>query len=148
VINKEEDIAAYTIKAVDDPRTLNKILYIKPSNNTLSMNEIVTLWEKKIGKSLEKTHLPEEQLLKSIQGLDNQFTKRFLDSLLITHSELNDYLLAESPIPINVVLSINHAVFVNGDTNISIEPSFGVEASELYPDVKYTSVDEYLSYFA
>ncbi|CAD5317267.1 unnamed protein product [Arabidopsis thaliana] len=121
VINKEEDIAAYTIKAVDDPRTLNKILYIKPSNNTLSMNEIVTLWEKKIGKSLEKTHLPEEQLLKSIQ---------------------------ESPIPINVVLSINHAVFVNGDTNISIEPSFGVEASELYPDAKYTSVDEYLSYFA
>ncbi|KAG7587117.1 NAD(P)-binding domain superfamily [Arabidopsis thaliana x Arabidopsis arenosa] len=121
VINKEEDIAAYTIKAVDDPRTLNKILYIKPPNNTLSMNEIVTLWEKKIGKSLEKTHIPDEQILKSIQ---------------------------ESPVPINVVLSINHAVFVKGDqTNFTIEPSFGVEASDLYPDVKYTSVDEYLSYF-
>ncbi|KAL1210155.1 Isoflavone reductase-like protein [Cardamine amara subsp. amara] len=41
VINKEEDIAAYTIKTVDDPRTLNKSLYINPPNNTLSMNEIV-----------------------------------------------------------------------------------------------------------
>ena len=26
IFSKEEDIAAYTIKAVDDPRTLNKVL--------------------------------------------------------------------------------------------------------------------------
>lgn len=50
--------------------------------------------------------------------------------------------------PINVMLAINHTVFVNGDlTNFEIEPSFGVEASELYPDVKYTTVDEYLGQF-
>ncbi|CAA0336131.1 NAD(P)-binding domain superfamily [Arabidopsis thaliana x Arabidopsis arenosa] len=122
VINKEEDIAAYTIKAVDDPKTLNKTLYINPPNNTLSMNEIVTLWEKKIGKSVEKIYMSEEQIFKSIQ---------------------------ESPVPFNVLLSINHAVFVKGDqTNFTIEPSFGFEASELYPDIKYTSIDEYLSYFA
>ncbi|EOA34350.1 hypothetical protein CARUB_v10021874mg [Capsella rubella] len=121
VFNKEEDIAAYTIKAVDDQRTLNKTLYINPPNNTLSMNEIVTLWEKKIGKSLEKTYLSEEQIFKSIQ---------------------------ESPVPIKNLLAINHSVFVKGDqTNFTIEPSFGYEASELYPDVKYTTIDEYLSYF-
>lgn len=68
MINKEEDVAAYMIKAVDDLRTLNKTLYISPPNNILSMNEMVTLWEKKIGKSLEKTHISEEQILKSIQG--------------------------------------------------------------------------------
>jgi hypothetical protein len=35
---------------------------------------------------------------------------------------------------------------VKGDqTNFEIEPSFGVEASELYPDVKYTAVAEYLN---
>jgi hypothetical protein len=56
------------IKAVDDLRTLNKTLYISPPNNILSMNEMVTLWEKKIGKSLDKTHISEEQILKSIQG--------------------------------------------------------------------------------
>ncbi|CAI0377473.1 unnamed protein product [Linum tenue] len=45
-----------------------------------------------------------------------------------------------------VVLSIRHSVFVKGDqTNFEIEPSFGVEASELYPEVKYTTVDEYLN---
>ena len=65
---KEEDIAAYTIKAADDPRTLNKIVYLRPPANTLSYNEMVSLWEKKIGKTLEKIYTPEAQLLKNIQG--------------------------------------------------------------------------------
>lgn len=122
VFNKEDDIGAYTIKAVDDPRTLNKILYIRPPQNTLSFNDLVSLWEKKIGKTLEKVYIPEEQALKDI---------------------------SEAPFPLKVLLSINHAVFVKGDqTNFEIEPSFGVEASELYPDVKYTTVDEYLDQFA
>ncbi|OVA07059.1 NmrA-like [Macleaya cordata] len=121
VFNKEDDIGTYTIKAVNDPRTLNKILYIKPPANTLSFNDLVSLWEKKIGKTLEKVYLPEEQVLKNIQ---------------------------EAPLPINVVLSITHSVYVLGDqTYFEIEPSFGVEASELYPDVKYTTVDEYLDQF-
>ncbi|CAK9134085.1 unnamed protein product [Ilex paraguariensis] len=121
VFNKEEDIGTYTIKAVDDPRTLNKILYIKPPGNVYSFNELVSLWEKKIGKTLERIHVPEEQILKNI---------------------------AEAPLPVNVILSIMHSVFVKGDhTNFEIEPSFGVEASELYPDVKYTTVDEYLNQF-
>ncbi|KAI4316829.1 hypothetical protein L6164_024769 [Bauhinia variegata] len=121
IFNKEEDIGTYTIRAVDDPRTLNKILYIRPPKNIYSFNELVALWESKIGKTLEKIYVPEEKLLKDIE---------------------------ESPIPINVVLAINHSVFVKGDhTNFEIEPSFGVEASELYPDVKYTTVEEYLDQF-
>ncbi len=45
-------------------------------------------------------------------------------------------------------LALSHAVFVKGgQTNFEIEPSFGVEASQLYPDVKYTTVDEYLNQF-
>lgn len=68
VFNKEEDIGTYTINSVDDPRTLNKILYIRPPANTLSFNELVTLWEGKIGKTLERIYVPEEQLLKQIEG--------------------------------------------------------------------------------
>lgn len=58
------------------------------------------------------------------------------------------WVVAESPLPVNVMLAIQHSAFVKGDhTNFEIEPSFGVEASELYPDVKYTTVDEYLDQF-
>ncbi|KAF6162050.1 hypothetical protein GIB67_002639 [Kingdonia uniflora] len=98
VYNKEDDIGTYTIKAVDDPRTLNKILCMRPPGNIYSFND-----------------------------------------LLVT---------AETPVPIKVLLSYGHSVFVKGDqANFEIEPSFGVEASELYPDVKYTAVDEYLNEF-
>ncbi|KAH9696226.1 Phenylcoumaran benzylic ether reductase 1 [Citrus sinensis] len=119
VYNKEDDIATYTIKAVDDPRTLNKNLYIQPPGNIYSFNDLVSLWERKIGKTLEREYVSEEQLLKNIQ---------------------------EAAPPQNVILSIYHSVFMNGvQTNFKIEPSFGVEASQLYPDVKYTTVDEYLN---
>ncbi|MFQ6621781.1 hypothetical protein Gotur_001783 [Gossypium turneri] len=121
VFNHEADIGTYTIKAVDDPRTANKTLFVKPPKNTYSFNELIALWEKLIGKTLEKTYVPEDQLLKQIQ---------------------------ESPIPINIVLAISHSIFVNGDcTNFKIDPSFGYEASELYPEVKYTTVEEGLSRF-
>ena len=121
VFNHEADIGTYTIKAVDDPRTANKTLFIKPPKNTYSFNELIALWEKLIGKALEKTYVPEDQLLKQIQ---------------------------ESPIPINIMLAISHSIFVNGDcTNFEIDPSFGYEASELYPQVKYTTVEEGLSHF-
>ncbi|KQJ86431.1 isoflavone reductase homolog PCBER [Brachypodium distachyon] len=117
----EDDVGTYTIKAVDDPRTLNKTLYLRPPSNTLSHNELVSLWEKKVGKTFERVYIPEDEVLKKIQ---------------------------ESPPPLNVVLSLGHSVWVKGDhTNFEIDPSFGVEATELYPEVKYTTVDEYLNRF-
>ncbi|XP_059454656.1 phenylcoumaran benzylic ether reductase Betv6-like [Corylus avellana] len=121
IFNKEEDIGTYTIRAVDDPRTVNKILYLRTPKNIYSLNELVALWEKKIGKTLEKIYVSEEKILKDME---------------------------ESDFPVNAILSINHSVFVKGDeTNFEIEDSFGVEASELYPDVNYTTVDEYLDPF-
>lgn len=75
------------------------------------------------------------------------------ESLLISPLDSSDRDLflewiAEAPVPLNVILSIHHATFVKGDhTNFEIEESFGAEATELYPDVKYTTVDEYLNRF-
>ncbi|KFK31673.1 hypothetical protein AALP_AA6G144000 [Arabis alpina] len=121
IINTEEDIVAYTMKAVDDPRTLNKILYIHPPNNIVSQNDMVALWERKISKTLVKTYVSEKQLLKSIQ---------------------------EARSPMDFALGLIHTIFVKSDhTSFTIDPSSGVEASELYPEVKYTSVDEYLNQF-
>lgn len=65
---KESDVAAFTIGAVDDPRTLNKAVHLRPQGNVYSMNELVELWEGKIGKKLKKIYVPEEELLKKIKG--------------------------------------------------------------------------------
>ncbi|EFH53297.1 predicted protein [Arabidopsis lyrata subsp. lyrata] len=121
IFNIEEDIATYTLKAVDDPRTVNKILYIYPPKNIVSQNDMVGFWERKIGKTLDKTYVSEEELLKSIE---------------------------ETQPPIDFAMGLIHTIFVKSDhTSFDIDPSFGVEASELYPEVKYTTIDEYLNRF-
>ncbi|XP_057456415.1 probable pinoresinol-lariciresinol reductase 3 isoform X2 [Lotus japonicus] len=68
VFMKESDVAAFTISAVDDPRTLNKVVYLRPPGNVYSLNELVEMWETKIGKKLEKLHVLEEELLTKING--------------------------------------------------------------------------------
>ncbi|CAM0912148.1 unnamed protein product [Alopecurus aequalis] len=116
VFSAEEDVGTYTIKAIDDPRTLNKIMYLRPPSNILSHNELVSLWEKKVGQTIERVYIPEGEVLKKIQ------------------------------VPLKVALAISHSAWVKGDhTNFEIDPSFGVEATELYPDVHYIAVDEYLN---
>ncbi|EHA8592475.1 isoflavone reductase-like protein [Cocos nucifera] len=114
----EEDVATYTIKAADDPRTLNKILYVRPPANIYSHNQLISLWERKSGMTFKRIHVFEEEIFKKIQ---------------------------ESPPPLNFGYAIAHAAFVKGEmTNFEIDPLIGVEASELYPDVKYTTVDEFI----
>ncbi|XLS75847.1 hypothetical protein HN51_032712 [Arachis hypogaea] len=68
VFVKENDVAAFTISTVDKPRTLNKLLYLRPSKNICSLNELVEMWETKIGKKLEKSHISEEELIKKIEA--------------------------------------------------------------------------------
>ena len=65
----EEDIGTYTIKAAFDPRALNKTLHIRPPANIVTFNELVDKWEKKIGKSLEKITVTEEEFVKKIEGM-------------------------------------------------------------------------------
>jgi hypothetical protein len=51
-------------------------VYLRLPSNTYSINELValwekmirTLWEKKIGETLEKTYVPEEEVLKKNAG--------------------------------------------------------------------------------
>ncbi|KAL0356698.1 UNVERIFIED_CONTAM: putative pinoresinol-lariciresinol reductase 3 [Sesamum calycinum] len=118
VFVKESDVAAFTISTVDDPRTLNKVLYLRPPGNTLSMNELVDIWEKKIGKSLERNYISEEELLKKIH---------------------------ETPYPDNMQMVFIYSGFVKGDhTYFDIESSNGVEGTQLYPHIKYTTISEYL----
>ncbi|XP_020591756.1 isoflavone reductase homolog isoform X2 [Phalaenopsis equestris] len=68
IFNCEDDIGTYTMKAIDDPRTLNKILYLRPAENVYSQNELISLWEKKTGKKLERIYVPETERLRSIES--------------------------------------------------------------------------------
>jgi uncharacterized protein YbjT (DUF2867 family) len=64
----EDDIATYTIKAIDDPRALNKTLYLRPPENILSQRQLVEIWEKLSGKKLEKIIISGEDFLASMKG--------------------------------------------------------------------------------
>lgn len=118
----EHDVADYTVRTVDDPRTLGKLLHMRPPANIISFNEIVALWESKIGKTLEKIYVPEDVILKRIQ---------------------------DSPFPKNLMLSIAHGILVKGEmTNFELCTPTDVEATELYPDLKFTTVDDILGKLA
>nr|GMC85385.1 probable pinoresinol-lariciresinol reductase 3 [Ipomoea batatas] len=88
VFMKENDVAAFTINTVDDPRTLNKVLYLRPPGNVCSMNELVEIWEGKISKKLEKNYVSEEELLMKIK---------------------------ETPYPDNMEMVFIYSAFVKGD---------------------------------
>ncbi|EPS61940.1 hypothetical protein M569_12853 [Genlisea aurea] len=120
VFNEERDIATYTILAVDDPRALNTVVYIQPEKNIISYGDLAALWEEKIGKKLERVHVTEEDIFETLPKLE---------------------------IPLNILLSINYSVFVKGDQSFFQVPPEWVEASELYPHVKYTSVEAHLEKF-
>ena len=64
----EEDIAVYTVRALDDLRTLNKILYMRPPANIVSHNELISMWQRKAGKTFKIAHIPEVDLLEWIKG--------------------------------------------------------------------------------
>ncbi|KAG6389667.1 hypothetical protein SASPL_151139 [Salvia splendens] len=113
----EDDIASYTIKTIDDPRTLNKTLYIRPPKNILSHREVVNIWEKLIGTELDKITISKEDFLASMKDLD--------------YGQ-------------QVGLGHYHDVLYEGClTNFEIG-SEGEEASQLYPGVNYTAVEDFL----
>uniref|UniRef100_A0A0E0MHH1 NmrA-like domain-containing protein n=1 Tax=Oryza punctata TaxID=4537 RepID=A0A0E0MHH1_ORYPU len=118
VFVEEGDIGTYTVRAAVDPRAENKAVHIRPPANTVSHDELVALWEKKTGKKLERVHVPEDAVLKQIQ---------------------------ESVIPLNIILSIAHAGYILGETTTPLDPASALEATELFPDIKYTTVDDYIT---
>lgn len=116
----EADVAAFTIKTIEDPRTLNKSLYIRPPCNTLSQNEMVLMWEEKVCRTLERLPLTEAEMEIQVE---------------------------EAPYPISALLALIYIVCFKGDTSNFEIGSNGLEACALYPDVKYTTVSDYLDRF-
>ncbi|KAM1650345.1 hypothetical protein ACFX15_002913 [Malus domestica] len=118
VFVKESDVAAFTIRALDDPRTLNKVVYLRPPGNVYSMNELVEIWESKIGKKLDKVFVSEEELLERVK---------------------------DTPYPDNMEMVFIYSAFIKGDqTYFDIESSGGVDGTKLYPQQNFTTISQYL----
>lgn len=116
----EDDIATYTLSTINDPRTLNTTLYLRPPANVLSLNEVVAVWERLIGKSLQNKNINEEQWLQAMNG---------------------------APYQLQVVMAHIYQIFFRGDLDFEITASEGLDSSQLYPQVKYVTVEEYLQRF-
>lgn len=63
------DIGKFTIRAADDIRTLNKSVHFRPTCNFLNINELASLWEKKIGRILPRVVVSEGDLLAAAEGI-------------------------------------------------------------------------------
>ncbi|KAI4385828.1 hypothetical protein MLD38_003821 [Melastoma candidum] len=120
VFNHEEDVAQSTIRAAVDPRARNRLVVCRPLKNAISQLDLLSLWEKKTGRSFEKRFLPDEELVRLSNTL---------------------------PDPENIPVSILHAIFVRGGTVGFELGKDDIEASEFYPDLKFATVDDILEVF-
>ncbi|CAL2255606.1 unnamed protein product [Prunus armeniaca] len=64
VLNYEEDVATYTIKAATDPRVANRVIVYRPQGNIVSQLDLISSWEKKTGCTFTRSYVPEEEILK------------------------------------------------------------------------------------
>ncbi|KAF7849558.1 hypothetical protein BT93_L0640 [Corymbia citriodora subsp. variegata] len=121
VFLNEDDIATFAIKTIEDPRTLNKTVYLRPPENILSQRQLVEMWEKLSGRTLEKKSISAENFLASMKGLD------YAQQVGMGH--------------------FYHIFYEGCLTNFEIGED-AEEASQLYPEVQYTHMDEYLKIYA
>lgn len=140
----DRDVANYTICTIDDPRTLNKTLYLRPPGNVYSMNELVEIWEKKLNKELRKVRVSEEQLLESIRGTFQALIEIAQHYVPCYCRLIICFGAADTPFPRNMELVFVYSAFVKGDHTYFDVDSSGFDGTRLYPHVKHTTVSEYL----
>lgn len=110
------DIGRITMKTVNDARAINKNVHFRPPCNLYNINELASLWEKKIGRTLPRVTITEDDLLAAA---------------------------AENCIPESIVASFTHDIFIKGcQINFSIDEASDVEVGTLYPDETYRTLDE------
>jgi len=117
-IMDEDDIATYTVKAIDDCRAINKTLYLRPSVNIISQRQLVDKWEMLLGKKLEKISISAQDFLASMKGMD------FASQVGVGH--------------------FYHVFYEGCLTNFEASGEHEREVSELYPEVQCTTMDTYL----
>uniref|UniRef100_A0A6N2MSH7 NmrA-like domain-containing protein n=1 Tax=Salix viminalis TaxID=40686 RepID=A0A6N2MSH7_SALVM len=124
---KTQDIAlrVRNIYFIHHPYCVNKnpssLYQYRPQKNIVSQLELISLWEKKTGKTFNRIHVPEEEII----------------------VELSKTL----PHPQNIPPSILHSLFIKGDLMGFELGEDEVEASTLYPDLQFKTIDQLLDIF-
>ncbi|XP_021910208.1 LOW QUALITY PROTEIN: leucoanthocyanidin reductase-like [Carica papaya] len=116
------DIGKFTIKIVDDVRTLNKRVHFRPTCNFYDIKELACLWETKIGRTLPRITITEN------------------DILLVA---------AENSMPRSIIAALTHDIFFKGcQVNFKIDGGEDVELSSLYPHESFQTLDGSFTDFA
>ncbi|KAK9114762.1 hypothetical protein Syun_021559 [Stephania yunnanensis] len=110
------DIGKFTLKAIEDSRTINKCVHFRPPNNCLSINELGSLWEKKLNRALPRVTISEDDLLA---------------------------IAKENDLPRSIVAALTHDIFINGcQTNFCLDQPNDLEVTSLYPDIPFKSISD------
>ncbi|KAK4772522.1 hypothetical protein SAY86_014297 [Trapa natans] len=88
VLNFEEDVAIYTVKVTTDTRAANRVVTCRPVRNIASQLDLITWWEERVGRTLKRVHIPDEEIVKMAEAL---------------------------PFPDNIPVAIIHSIFIKGD---------------------------------
>ncbi len=112
------DDAKVTAATVDDPRTRNKELFI--TANVHSQEELIQIWEEISGKSVKRIPVSLEDLEKIIAASTTPET--FMNLILA---------------------QLERSVWIRGDAIKC--PKGALEATQLYPDIRFTSVIDALT---
>ncbi|WCJ29118.1 Bifunctional pinoresinol-lariciresinol reductase [Euphorbia peplus] len=120
VFMDEDDVATYTIKTINDPRTLNKTLYLRPPENILTQNELIQMWENMSGNKLQKIFISAQDFLVPIKDME------YAAQAGMGH--------------------FYHIFYEGCLANFEIEKD-AEEASNLYPEVDYIRMDQYLKIY-
>ncbi|KAJ0024831.1 hypothetical protein Pint_07260 [Pistacia integerrima] len=112
--------AICTIKVANDPKTCNRDVICRPQTNVISQLQLISLWEQKTGHTFKRVHIAEEDLVKQAETL---------------------------PHPENILLSILHCIFVKGETMSFRLDKNDVDASKLYSDFQFSTIDQLLDIF-
>jgi uncharacterized protein YbjT (DUF2867 family) len=109
------DIAKVTVRAVDDPRMQNKEIRI--TANTITQNLLIALWQTTSGRTVQRNGVPAADLEK-----------------IIASSTAPDQGMTL------VASQLHRSLWIRGDSVKRVPTS--LEATEVYPDLKFQTIEE------
>jgi uncharacterized protein YbjT (DUF2867 family) len=118
-----EDVARYTVCALDDPRAANRHITIQPSHNLYTQNEVIASWEAKSKQKLRRLTVSPEELDAQIKALGDD--KHGFGKL--------------------ARLQLIRALWIDG-LAAKRSPD-ALEATELWPEIEYLRISSYLDEF-